>query len=67
MIPESEQSRILGLLQDIESKLGTIDTKITRAQEYILLLQDKRAGYVEDMKKTQPLPPEILVEIFLHT
>ena len=71
--PESEKSRVRRLLQDIESELQTIDIQITRAQEYILLLQDKRAGYLEDMKKLQPaiaphksLPPEILVEIFLQ-
>jgi len=73
VIPESEQSRIRSLLQEIESELNTIHIQTTHAPEYILLLQDKRAGYVEDMKKLLPgiaphksLPPEILVEIFLH-
>jgi len=71
--PKPEQSRLRGLLRDIESELETIDAEIARAQEYIRLLQDKRAGYVEDMKKLRPataphrsLPPEILIEIFLH-
>ena len=73
VIPERERSRVRGLLQGIEIELETIDTEITHAQEYILLLQEKRAGYVEDMKKLRPaiaphkyLPPEILVEIFLY-
>jgi len=70
VIPESEQSRVESLLQDIVSELGM---QVRHAQEYILLLQDKRAGYVEDMKKLRPsiapdkyLPLEILIEIFLQ-
>ena len=46
---------------------------LMRAQEYILLLRGKRTGYVEHMEKLRPaiaphkyLPPEMLVEIFLH-
>jgi len=60
-------------LQDIKSELENIDIQITRVQEYILLLQDKRASYIEDMTKLQPtiaphksLPSEMLIEIFLH-
>jgi len=67
---ESEQSRVRGLLQDIETELKPIDIEITRAQGRIFLLQDKRAGYVKDMKKLQPaiaphksLPPKILADI----
>ena len=73
VIPEPEQSRVRSVLQDIGSELEAIETEIMRAQEYILLLQDKQAGYVKDMNKLRPaiaphksLPPEIFVEIFLH-
>ena len=72
-IPESEQLGLRGLLRDVERELKSIDTEITSTQEYILLLQERRTGYVEDMKKLRlamaphrSLPPEILAEIFLH-
>jgi len=78
VVPESERSRIRSLLQDIESELKNIDiaiqiSEIKGAQEHMLLLEGKRAGYTEDMKKLRPgiaphkyLPPEILIEIFRY-
>ena len=72
-MPESEQSRVRGLLQGIENELETVNTQIARAQEYVLFLQAKQAGYIEDMAKLRPaiaphksLPSEMLVEIFLQ-
>ena len=75
IIPESEQLRVRSLLQNLESELESVDIQILCIQEYhgILLLQDKRAGYIERMEKLRPAigshkhhPPEILVEIFLQ-
>jgi len=71
--PESEQSRVRGLLQGLESELEIVDIQIAHALEYLFLLQDERAGYVENIMKLRPaiaphkyLPSDILVEIFLH-